>query len=106
MCHLFTLQAAEVAVDKNKHGHSPADYDSKAADGTEVGPEASGGRDLDMNEPFVSGPAYFLVVGAAYPKVYGLPALSELPLLNPIIISEEGAMFQKLWNSFFYQCGI
>jgi len=46
-------------VDEDKHGPSPADYDSKAANGTEVGPEASG-----MNEPFVRRPTYFPVVEA------------------------------------------
>lgn len=63
---------------ESKHRPSPADYGSKVADGTEVGPEASGRRGLDMNESFVSGPAYFPVVGAAYPKVCGLPALLEV----------------------------
>lgn len=41
-------------MEEDKHGPRPADYDSKAANGPEVGPEASRRRGLERNEPFVS----------------------------------------------------
>ena len=50
-------------MDEDKHGPSPADYDSTAARRIGVGPETNGKSSLDMNEPFVSRPSYFPVVG-------------------------------------------